>query len=149
MPPSSSIATAVRASTPARSRARSETITSRARAAQGVTDAAHGVDERRAVDVELLAQVADVGLEHAGVAAEVVLPHVLEDLRAGQHAARVQHQVAQQPVLGGREVDRLAGARDLVRVLVELEVGEGEAARLRLADAAAAEDRPDPRDQLL
>src|SRR3954451_351543 len=122
MPPSSSIATAVRASTPARSRARSETITSRARAAQGVTDAAHGVDERRAVDVELLAQVADVGLEHAGVAAEVVLPHVLEQLGAGEDAARIEQEVAQQAVLGGGEVDRCAVARHLVRVLVEFDV---------------------------
>ena len=48
--------------------------------AQRVADAAHGVDQRRAVRVELLAQIADVGLEHARVAAEVVVPDVVEDL---------------------------------------------------------------------
>ena len=64
------------------------------------------MDQRRAVQVELLAQVADVGLEHARVAAEVVVPDVVEQLRAGEHAARVEHQVAQQPVLGRGQVDR-------------------------------------------
>ena len=107
---------------------RAQRPASRPRRAQRVADAAHGLDQRRAVRVELLAQVADVGLEHARVAAEVVVPHVVEDLRAGQHAARVEHQVAQQPVLGGGQLDRLAAARDLVRVLVELEVLEDEPA---------------------
>src|SRR4051794_27566472 len=149
MPPSSSMATAVRASTPASSRARKETITSRARAAQRVADPAHGVDERRAVDVELLAQVADVGLEHAGVAAEVVLPDVLEQLGAREHAARVEHEVAQQAVLGGGEVDRRAVARNLVRILVELDVLEHQPRGLRLREPTAAQDRADARDQLL
>ena len=99
--------------------------------------------------VELLAQVAHVGLQHARVAAEVVLPDVLEQLRARQHAARVEHQVAQQPVLGGGQLDGLAGAGDLVRVLVELEVLEHEPARLGLGEPGAAQDRADPRDQLL
>src|ERR671910_437409 len=42
--------------------------------AERVAHAAHRVDQRRAVDVDLLAQVADVGLQHAGVAGEVVVP---------------------------------------------------------------------------
>src|SRR5665213_659736 len=68
---------------------------------EGVADAAHGMDQRPPVDVDLLAQVADVGLEHAGVTTEVVIPDVVEQLRAGEHFARVGQQVAQQPVLGG------------------------------------------------
>ena len=101
------------------------------------------------MDVELLAQVADVGLEHARVAAEVVLPDVLEELRAREHAARVEHEVAQQAVLGRGELDVLPRAHDLVRVLVELDVLEREAARLGLGQAAAAQDRADPGDELL
>ena len=51
---------------------------------QRVADAAHGVDQRRVDVVDLVAQVADVGLEHAGVAGEGVVPHALEDLLAGR-----------------------------------------------------------------
>src|SRR5690242_9696029 len=101
MPPTSSSPSAVSTSTAASSRARSEAIVVlRSRLAQRVADAAHGVDERRAVLVELLAQVAHVRLEHPRVAAEVVLPDVLEQLRAREHAPRVEHEVAQEAVLG-------------------------------------------------
>ena len=50
--------------------------------------------------VDLLAQVADVGLDDVGVAVEVVLPHVVEDLRLRERPAGVEHQVAQELVLG-------------------------------------------------
>src|SRR5581483_3477667 len=69
--------------------------------AQDVPHAAHGVHKRWFEAVDLAPQVADVRLEHARVAPEVVMPHVIEDLAAGQDAARVDQQVAQQPVLGG------------------------------------------------
>src|SRR3954471_15138992 len=131
MPPTSSSPAAASTSTAARSRARREAIDLRSRLAQRVADAAHGVDERRSVLVELLAQVADVRLEDARVAAEVVLPDVLEQLRAGEHAARVEHEVAQQPVLRRGQLDVLAVADHLVGVLVELDVLERQAARLR------------------
>src|SRR5262249_28939317 len=42
--------------------------------AQAVTDAAYGVNQRRLLEVDLLAQVADVVLNNAGVAAEAVAP---------------------------------------------------------------------------
>ena len=48
--------------------------------AQRVTDQADGVDERRPELLELLAQVAHVGLHDVAVAAEVVVPDVVEDL---------------------------------------------------------------------
>ena len=107
------------------------------RRAQGVADAPDGVDQRGPVRVELLAQVADVGLQHAAVAAEVVLPDVVEDLRAREDSARVEQQVAQQAVLGRRELDRRTGAVDLARVLVELDVLEDEALRLGAGSAAS------------
>src|SRR6185312_263896 len=111
-------------STLASTRARSEAITVPApkprpaprrtslpaRRLQAVADAPHGADQRRAVGVELLSQVADVGLQHAAVAPEVVVPDMVEQLRAGHHAARVEHQVAKQPELGRGQLDRLARA---------------------------------------
>ena len=48
---------------------------------QHVAGAAHGVDHRLAPGVDLLAQVGDVQLDHVGLAAEVVVPHAVEDLR--------------------------------------------------------------------
>ena len=68
--------------------------------------------------VELLAQIADVGLQHAGVAAEVVVPHVVEQLRAGEHAARVEHQIAQEAVLVAARRRVAAGTTAVVVVAV-------------------------------
>src|SRR5262245_17338030 len=42
-----------------------------------VAEAAHGVDQRGVVAVDLLAQVGDVVLDHARLAGEVVVPHVV------------------------------------------------------------------------
>jgi hypothetical protein len=56
---------------------------------QRVPEAPHGLDEAGVDVVDLLPQVADVGLDHTAIAAEVVLPHVVEDLRLRQHAALV------------------------------------------------------------
>ena len=89
------------------------------------------MDQGRPELVDLLAQIADVGLDHVGVAVEVVLPHVVEDLRLRECPPRVEHQVAQQLVLGRRELDAGAPAPHLVRVVVELEVGEHETRRCR------------------
>src|SRR5579875_1651138 len=89
-----------------------------------VTDAAEGVQQVRLGGVDLAAQHGDVRLHDPGVAAEVVVPDVVEDLHLGQHPVGVAHEVAQQLELGGGELDRLAGAPDLMAVLVQLEVGE-------------------------
>ncbi len=101
------------------------------------------------MDVELLAQVGDVGLEHASIATEVVVPDVVEELGAGEHESQVAHEVAQQPVLRGRQLDVRSRAGDLTGVLVELEVLEDEAARVRLRVPRAAQDRAHARDELL
>jgi len=81
-----------------------------------------GSTPHREGGVDLAPQVGDVGLHDGTVAAEVVVPHVVEDLRLGDDPAGVEHEVAQQRELGGRELERDAGARDLVRVLVEDDV---------------------------
>src|SRR5262245_56206945 len=91
--------------------------------AQDVAHPGHGVDERRP---HLAAQVADVGLDHAVVAAEVVLPHVIQDLPLRQHPARVGHQVPQQRVLRRRQIQQAARPGHLVRVLVDAQVGVAE-----------------------
>ena len=114
-----------------------------------VADAAHRLDERRAQAVDLAPQVAHVGLDDVGVAAEVVVPHVVEDLVLGEHAAGVEHEVAQELELGGRELDVVAGAPHLVGVLVELEVGDDHAPHGRLRGLHAPQDGADARHELL
>src|SRR4051812_12799038 len=94
--------TTTRADATATSRARSDTSAPLGLSGetQAVADAPDGVDHRRPGCVQLLAQVGDVGLEDVGVAAEVVLPHVLEELGLGEHASGVEQEVAQQLELG-------------------------------------------------
>ena len=67
-----------------------------------------GCSARLAVRLELAAQVADVDLERVRARPEVVAPHVLEDLRAGEDLARVVHQQFQQQELGAGELDAAA-----------------------------------------
>src|SRR4051794_21120699 len=150
MPPRRRRPMAASASRPATSRTRRDmALRDARRGPQGVADAPGRVDQWRAGAVELLAQVGDVGLEHAGVSSEIVFPDVVEDLRAREHAPRVQHEEAQEAVLRGGEVHGLPGAADLAGLLVELEVLEDEAAGVGLRQAGAAEDRPDAGDELL
>src|SRR4051794_13891546 len=94
--------------TPATTRARSDN--SSPRDPQAVADAAYRVDQGGLDTVELLAEVGDVRLHHIGVAAEVVLPDVVEDLRLGEHPVGVEHQVAQELELGGRQLHQGAVA---------------------------------------
>ena len=91
-----------------------------------VAGLAHRLDHRRAGGVELAAQVAHVGLDDVRVAAEVVAPHVLEDLALREHAARVEQEEAEQVELGRGQVDPAVGAEDLVAALVEDEVAVAE-----------------------
>src|SRR5687767_8120243 len=56
-----------------------------ARQPQGVAHPADGVQEARLGGVDLAAEVGDVGLDHVGLAVEVVVPHVVENLRLGEH----------------------------------------------------------------
>ena len=61
----------------------------RRRLAQHVAHAAHGLDHARlAARLELAPQVPDVDAQRVGQRAEVVVPHALVDLAAGQHLAR-------------------------------------------------------------
>src|SRR5262245_38722300 len=51
-----------------------------------VSKAAQGGDQARPAAVHLAAQHGHVGLDDPGVTAEVVVPHVVEDLHLGKHA---------------------------------------------------------------
>ena len=85
-------------------------------------------DPLLALGLELAAQVADVDLEDVGVAAEVVVPHPLQDGRAGQDLARVLQEQ-------GQQVELLAGQRDgplapdLVGGAVHAQVAEAQLGR--------------------
>ena len=73
---------------------------------------------------------------------------MVEQLGTSEHAARVEHEVAQQPELGRRQLDELAAAADLVGVLVEGEIGERED-RVHRRRPGAAKYGADPRGQFL
>src|SRR5439155_10583843 len=71
------------------------------RQSQDVPHTAHRMDQAGPRGVDLLAQVADVGLHHVGIATEVVVPHVIEDLLLREHPLRIEEQEPQQLVFGG------------------------------------------------
>src|SRR5262245_12690437 len=86
----------------------------------------HGLDERRAERVELLAQVADVRLDDIGVTAEVVVPDVLKNLSLREHAPWIQHEEPEERKLGRGQRDGRRAAEDLVAALVEREVADAQ-----------------------
>ncbi len=60
--------------------------------------------------IDLLAKIGDVRFDDGRVPAPIVLPHVIENLRLGQHAAFIVHEVAKKLVFGGAQVDWLSGS---------------------------------------
>src|SRR6185312_3402697 len=96
----------------------------------------------------LAPQVADVDLERVRRRAEVVAPHAVEDLAAGEDLARVVHEQLEQQELGTCELDEPLAPADLVRARVELEVVEAQY-RALAAPARAAQQRAHAREQLL
>ena len=110
--------------------------------AEGVADAAHGLQQARlAVLFELAAEVADVDPERVRGRAEVVAPDALVDLRARQHLARVAQEELEQVELGARQLQAAVAARGLARRRVERDVGEAAARRRRRRCGAAAHAR--------
>src|SRR5580693_3649999 len=86
--------------------------------AQAVAHRPLGMDHVRAVLGQLAPPVGHVGRDDGAGAAKVVVPHVIQYLRPGQHPARVEHQVPQQPELGRGHVDQISAPAHLVAVLV-------------------------------
>src|ERR1700682_2400491 len=60
------------------------------------------------VDAELLADAADENLDGVGVAVEILVVEMLDQLRAPEHAAGMVHQIGEQPVFVRGELDRIA-----------------------------------------
>ena len=88
--------------------------------AEEVAEPAHGLDH---VDAELLADAADEHLDGVGVAVEVLVVEVLDQLGARHHAAGMVHEVGEQPVFVGGELDRIAVDRDAPGAGVEPHAG--------------------------
>ena len=109
---------------------------------QDVAGTADGVDHRLPAGVDLLAQVADVELDDVGLAAEVVVPDPVEDLRLAQHPARVAHEEPQQLELGRGQLDPVAAAVYLVRVLVQGQVADGQPGRAGVPAGAGPAQQP-------
>src|SRR6476619_6448352 len=92
--------------------------------AQYVSSAAQGVNHRRTVGIDLLAEVGDVELDDVCLAAEVVVPDPIQDLGLAEHSPWVAHQVAEQLEFGSRQLDLHAAAAYLVAILVERQISD-------------------------
>src|SRR5437763_14735075 len=81
-----------------------------------VANAAYRADGLRALRkaAELRAQVADVGLDDAGLALGIVALNVAQDVRRRERAALVQQEQVQDTALRGRELDAHVVADNLV-----------------------------------
>src|SRR4029453_3559010 len=90
--------------------------------AQHIASAAHGVDHRRTIGVDLLTEIGDVELDDVRLAAEVVVPDPVQDLCLAEHPPRVAHQVPQQLEFGSGQLDLRPTAPPLMAVLVQYEV---------------------------
>src|SRR5271156_3476471 len=74
-----------------------------ARRREEVAEAAHGLDD---LDPELLADAPDEDLDGVGIAIEVLVVEMLDQFGARHHPPGVMHQVGQQAVFVGGELDR-------------------------------------------
>src|SRR6266542_583598 len=103
-----------------------------------VAHAANGVDQFvRMPRVHLLAQPVDHHVNDVGAGIEVIVPGILGDQGTGHHPPRVSHEVLENGVLLGRQLDQLSGAADLAGGGVELEVCHLEHGGAELLGAAA------------
>src|SRR5262249_23012266 len=111
---------------------------------QQIAEPAHGLDH---VDTELPADTADKDFDGVGIAIEILVVEVLDQLAAGAHAAGMVHEVRQQPVLVRGELHRIAVDADPAgagvephRPAVELALG---------VPGRTAQQRTDARQHLL
>src|SRR5882762_6524255 len=81
-----------------------------------VAEAAHGLDD---LDAELLADAPDEDLDGVGIAVEVLVVEMLDQFGARHHPPGVMHQVGQQAVFVGGELDRRAIDGDAPGAAVE------------------------------
>src|ERR1700687_5451332 len=76
-----------------------------ARRGEQIAEPAHGLDD---VHAELLADAADEDLDGVGVAVEVLVVEMLDQLAARDPAASVMHEIGEQTILVAGELDRIA-----------------------------------------
>ena len=100
-----------------------------------------------ALAVDLAPEIADVDVDDIALGVEVQAPDVLRDHGPRQHAAGIAEEVLEQRVLARGEGDAPAAPRDLSGGGVEVEVDELE--RRRALGGAPAQERADPREELL
>src|SRR5207253_7706527 len=81
--------------------------------------------------VDLVAQVVDVHVNDVGERVEVLVPDVLGDHRAGQHAAGIAHQVFQEGILLGRQLDAPSPAGNLAGGRIQDERSEEHTSELQ------------------
>src|SRR4029077_6375584 len=88
-----------------------------------VPDATHRVYQLLGLPrIDLLAQPIDHHVHDVGAGIKVVIPGILSDRRTGHDLAGVPHEVLEDGVLLGGELDPLARPADLARGHIELEV---------------------------
>ena len=98
-----------------------------------IAEPAHGLDD---VDAELLAKPADEHLDGVGIPVEILIVEMLGQLAARDDAARMVHEIGQQPVLVRGELHRVAVHRHAAGAGVELHRPAGDLARGMAGGAA-------------
>src|SRR5262249_8061535 len=110
-----------------------------------VTDVAYGADQLLVLGAELGPQAPDVYVDGPRAAEEVVAPDLLQQLRPGEHPARVLRKVLEQLELLVGEVERAAAQAGRVGRLVDDELTELQrtvAAAGRVGTAALDQAQP-------
>ena len=111
--------------------------------AEAVADAAHGTDQFHCKGViHLAAQVTHVHVDDVSQTLEALVPDVLDDHGAREHAAGIGGEVFQQRVFLGREFDAAAGAAHLLRQSIDLQIRHAQHARTCSPGPAAAAPSP-------
>src|SRR6266542_1842700 len=101
------------------------------------------------IELDLPAQVRDVDVAGPLVADVGALPQVLHDLPPAEDPLRLFREEHEQPELGARQVDELAGDRDPVSGEVDPDVPDlADPAGGRSVELAPAQDCPRPADEL-
>src|SRR5690606_37362673 len=115
-----------------------------------VANAADCVDQPRLTSLLGLApQVADIDLEGVRGGRKVVPPYLLQDPLPGQHLAWVPQQQFEQRELGAGQPDLAIAAVHLAGGRVERQVGQRQGSGLVSARGRTAQQRAQPREQLL
>ncbi len=109
-----------------------------------VAEAAHRLDQ---IAAELAPDAPDKHLDRIGIAIEILIVEMLDQLGAGDDAALVVHEIGEEPILVRGQLHGRSIGDDTPGAGVERDRTADELAR-RVA-GGAAQERPEPRQQLL